>query len=259
MKLVLDAEILREIKEDGSDLRIIQDDSEVNYKLNLVQGNNLAHQSVISSTSSIRDAYQESNFNAGNMIDGDYGKTFFEIDSLIDPESAWFVLDLKEKKVTNRIKIWSPNRDYTWTTIQIEGSNDLSDWNLIKKSTDFSFQPIRQIIYPISEFRFLKFQFKHTQSLRINEIEIFGATSGSLIFFANSNKKSRIYYGRFDASVPDYDISELYTSIATQLVITGSQKANLGYDNDKDKDGIPNQIDNCILIRNEDQKNSDRR
>ena len=256
VKMDLDAEIIRNMKPDGSDIRILEDNAESAYKLSLTQAYDYAHQSSIIGSSSVREKYQNLDFNDENMIDGDLN-TYFEINSLNDKESAWFAVDLKQKRLTNIIKIWSSDSQYTWKSIQVEGSNDNLNWQLIKKATESGFEPLRIVFYPASDFRYLKFTLWHTQSLRIEEIEIYGAATGSLVFFWNSGTTYKIYYGNANAQKSNYDTSSLYTTTLTPISKLGDQKINTIFNFDKDNDGVSTYLDNCPLTKNSGQKSSD--
>jgi len=256
VRFELDHDILKNMKTDGSDIRILENDNEIGYNLTLKEGVDYTTQSSIIEVSSFREPYLGVSMGKENLIDG-WDNSFYEIDPLVDKESAWFVVDLKQKRLTNTIKIWSIEEEYTWTTIEVEGSNDNKDWRLIKKPTDYSFNNMREVVYPNSDFRYLRFTLWHTQSLRIDEIEIYGVATGEVIFHADSSNEYKIYYGNPTAEKPNYDTTTLYTTATTPRAILSSQKNNINFDFDKDNDGISNQDDNCPLIKNSDQKNSD--
>lgn len=251
----LDAAILKHMKSDGEDVRILRGDEEVGYNIALKDADVIP--SSVIEVSSVRESSQGVDFKPENMVDGDFN-TFFEINPLVDRETAWFIVDLKENKLTNAISIDSFNREYTWTMIQVEGSNDLKNWLLLKKPTEYStIENPRIASYPASDFRYLRFKFWHTQSLRIHEVKIYGVKTGSLVFQANSNNLYRIYYGNPEAERVEYHTSGLYTTATTPSVGLSDEKINPGFNPDKDGDGINNYLDNCPLKSNANQKNSD--
>jgi hypothetical protein len=104
---------------------------------------------------------------------------------------------------------------------------------------------------------FLKFTFWHTQSLVINEIEIFGPQTGEIVFIGDSSKSYRIYYGNTFAEMPKYNRTEIYTTLSTSVVKASVQQINDKWNPDKDGDGIADDKDNCPWNSNPDQKDTD--
>lgn len=218
----------------------------------------LAHKSKIISSSSTRPDFRGVSYAANNVIDGDYtnnDNAYFQIDSIKDPIYAYFVVELPETTLTDKAKIWSLNSDYTWTDIQIEGSNDNGNWNIIKSKTKYDIADIRTITYSPVEYKYLKFSLWHTQSLVINEIEIYGAYIGQVIFYAKSGNEYRLYYGNKQATKPSYDTSQLFTKKTTPVLSLSLQQSNANFNIDNDGDGIVS--DNCPTISNPDQTDSD--
>lgn len=254
----LDNQILNYMNPDGSDLRITENDKEVSLKTVITSVEELAHKSKILAVSSTRQDFRGISFGQNKIIDGDYTNKdngYFQIDSLKDPGYAWFIVEFQDIVLTDKAKIWNLNGDYTWTDVQIEGSNDNSNWNIIKSKTKYDVFDVRTITYPPVEFKYLRFTFWHTQSLVVNEIEIYGASSGKTIFFAKSGNEYKIHYGNKQASFPSYDISLLYTKKTTPILQLGQQQLNDNYKIDSDNDGITK--DNCPTVSNFDQKDTD--
>ena len=254
----LDSQVLSYMKPDGSDLRITEDGQEIPLKVIVTPIEELAHKGSITAASSARADFRGVNFGASNLIDGDYSSNdnaYFQIDSITDPNYAWFIVDLKYSVLTDKAKIWSLNNDYTWTDVQIEGSNDNQDWKIIKSKAKYGISDTRTVTYPPVEFRYLKFSFWHTQSLVINEIEIYGAYSAQAIFSAKSGKEYGLYYGNKLAQAASYDISQLSTKKTTPILALGGQQQNTNYNYDSDGDGALS--DNCPTTSNADQRDSD--
>jgi len=256
--LQLDSDVLNSMNYDGSDLRITEDGIEVPYKLIQTEVEELAHDARIISVSSTRPPFRGIDFNVDNIIDGDYStseESSFQIDYTVNAESGWLIVDFDEPKLTNNIKIWSSDREFTWTHIMIEGSNNQKEWITIKKKTEYPIGAIRTVSYPPSDFRYLKVIFWHTQSLKIGEIEIYGASAGEMIFYANPSKEYVLYYGNRYADKPEYDISSLYTTSSTPPAALSIQKNNPLFTSDVDSDGVID--DNCPFVSNPDQLDSD--
>jgi len=254
----LDYQVLNYMKPDGSDLRITKDGREIPLKAIVAPVEELAHKSKIISSSSTRPDFRGISFSANHMIDGDYSNndnSFFQIDSIQYPNYAWFVVELPDSVLTDKAKIWTLNNDYTWTDMQIEGSNDLQIWKIIKSKTKYDLSNIRTIIYPPVEYKYLKFSFWHTQSLVINEIEIYGAFAAKVVFSSKAGKEYELYYGNKQAVASQYDVSQLFTAKLTPTATLGEQQLNKNYNYDSDGDGII--ADNCPTVSNPDQKDSD--
>lgn len=254
----LDYQILSYMKPDGSDLRITENGQEIPLKIVVKPVEELAHKSKVIEASSTMPDFRGASFGPGKLIDGDYSgneNAYFQIDSTKDPNYAWLVVELPEAALTYNIKIWSLSKDYSWTEIQIEGSNDNYKWDIVKSKTKFDIADIRTIRYPPVEYKYLKFSFWHTQSLVLNEIEIYGAYTGQLIFYAKSGKDYRLYYGNRQASPESYDINTLFTKKTTPVLSLGQQTFNDNYRYDTDNDGAVS--DNCPITSNPDQKDSD--
>jgi hypothetical protein len=253
----LDEEIFNQSRIDLGDLRVIEEKiKEMAFKVLLTESQEVAHRSQILNPSSIRPAFRGESFGPANMIDGDKN-TYFQIDYLKDPQFASFEVDLKSQLLTNKIIIWSTDSANTWTDIKIEGSNDSLNWQLIKAKTWVYYSSIREVIYPESLFQYLRFTFWHTGSLKIQEIEIYSASEAKIIFMANPQKNYHLYYGNNLAKMPKYDVSALWSDITTPIASLGPQRTNPEAKADYDEDGIANDIDNCSLVYNPNQKDSD--
>ncbi len=254
----LDYPVLNYMAPDGSDLRITEDGREVPLKALIYPAQELAHKGRILQVSSSRPDFRGVNFKGDNLIDGDYTQkdnAYFQIDSVKDPNYAWFIIELPDILLTDRVKVWSSNSDYTWTDAQVEGSNDNSKWDIVKSKTKYDISDVRTVSYPPVEYKYLKFSFWHIQSLIINEIEVYGAYNGKIIFHPKSAKEYRLYYGNRQAAMPSYDASGLFTKKTTPVLSLGFQAANSNFNYDADGDGIAS--DNCPTLSNKDQKDSD--
>jgi hypothetical protein len=257
VELILDKEVLDNMNDDASDIRIIGE-QELPYVLQLSQPQNYAQSAKIIEVSSTRKPYRNINFNKEHMIDGRYdssdGSTF-EIDASIDRTSAWFTVDIGANSLTNSITIWSSNPQYTWKSIKIEASYDNANWMPVKDTTGYSFSPIRTVYYPPVDYRFLKFSMEHTQSLSIAEIEIKGLSTGKLYFLPDSEKPHKLYYGNRQAVTPRYNTSKIYYKLGLPTGKLTMQVKNAAFVSDPDKDEVV--YDNCPYVVNPDQKDDD--
>lgn len=202
----LDNQVLNYMKPDGSDLRITKNGNEIPLKILITHVEEAAHKGKIAAVSSARPDFRGASFDGNNLIDGDYSNNdnaYFQIDSLQDPNFAWFVIDLGSPALTDKIKIWNLNNYYTWTEVQVEGSNDNQNWKIIKSKTKYEIADVRAVAYPPVEYRYFRFSFWHIQSLVINEIEIYGAYNGQIVFNAKSGNDYRLFYGNLTS--PHYN------------------------------------------------------
>ena len=258
VELLLDKEVLDNMNNDASDIRVVSEDEESPYVIQLTAPQNYAHGAKIIKSSSTRAPFRDIDYEKENMVDGRYdtgeGSTF-EIDPSKDKESAWFIVDIGSNSITNSITLWSQNPQYTWNNIMIEGSYDNSNWVLVKEKTKYSYSSIRTIHYSYVDYRYLRFTLWHTQSLSISEIEIKGVSTGKLYFLPEENKSYGLYYGNRLAPKPKYNTREIYYKLGLESATLSLQIKNPQYDSDTDNDDVI--YDNCPLINNPDQKDDD--
>ena len=251
----LDNEVFSSARSDFGDLRIIEGEgNEIPFSLIRKEGEEIASRGEIISPSSVRPPAEGLNFDPERMLDKN-SATYFGNDYRIEPKRASFIIDLKRRALTKRLMILSTDPLHTWISIQIEGSNDLEEWEIIKAKVLIPFSPRREIAYPESFFQYLKLDFEHTGSLRIHEIEVYSASEVFLLFLGERGKDYRLYYGNDLAKMPPYKIElsleNAFWGYLSREFVNPKGKA------DYDKDGIQNQIDNCPFASNPDQKDTD--
>lgn len=252
----LDNEIFSSARTDFGDLRIIEEgENETPFNLIKSGGEEVSSNGEIINASSVRPPAEGQNFEPERMLDKN-SATYFENDYRVEPKEASFIIDLKRKALTKRLMILSIDPLHTWTSIQIEGSNDLENWELIKPKISIPFSNRREIAFPESLFRYLKLSFQHTGSLKIHEIEVYSASEVFLLFLAERGKDYRLYYGNDLAKMPDYRMERLSLENAFWGFL-GGEKVNPMGKADYDKDGVQNQVDNCPFVSNPDQKDTD--
>ncbi len=254
----LDNLVLNSMKPDGLDLRVVSDGIDMPVKVVIDPSEQLASQSIITA-SSVRQSFRSTGFGVDNLIDGDTSENdnaYFQIDHTINPIIATLTVKLPKKTLTDTIRIWTTNPDYSFTDFQLEGSNDGAAWLPIRSKTPLPHQALRTIPYPPSNFLYLKLTFWHTQSLLINELEIYGPSSGKIVFLAQAGKTYTLYYGNSQAAQITYDTSALFTTTNTPSATLGVQNSNPSYSSDQDGDGIAK--DNCPFSINADQLDTDR-
>lgn len=251
----LDNEVFSSAKSNFGDLRIIEGkENEIPFRLIIREGEEIASRGEIINPSSVRPPAEGLNFDPERMLDKNFA-TYYENDFKIEPKKASFTIDLKRKALTKRLMILSTDPLHTWTSIQIEGSNDLENWQLIRARVSIPFSARRELAFPESFFQYLKLDFEHTGSLRIHEIEVYSASEVFLLFLGEKNKDYRLYYGNDLAKMPPYKV-ELSLEYAFWGILS-EQYLNPKGKADYDKDGIANQIDNCPFVYNPDQKDTD--
>jgi hypothetical protein len=255
LAIELDNEVFSSARSDFGDLRIIEgEENEIPFRLIKIEGQEIAWQGEIINPSSVRPPAEGMNFDPERMLDKNFA-TYYENDYKIEPKKASFVIDLKRRALTKRLMILSTDPLHTWTSIQIEGSNDLENWEKIRERSSIPFSQRREIAYPESFFRYLRLDFEHTGSLKIHEIEVYSASEIFLLFLGEKGKDYRLYYGNDLAKMPSYKV-ELSLENAFWGYLS-SESINPKGKADYDKDGISNQNDNCPFVFNPDQKDVD--
>lgn len=263
--LKLDEEIFFRARSDLGDLRIIENDSEeipfqmIKKMPAEIGEEEIARQGEIINPSSVHPLFREKSFGPEKMLDRNTA-TYFQSDYTKDPKETYFTIDLKSKILTKKTVILSTDPTNTWTSVKIEGSDDLENWQIIKGRTFIPFASQREIIYPANSLRYLKLSFEHTGSLKIHEImvytPIYSIPEIYLLFIGEQEKDYKLYYGNDLAKMPPYKIERLsletafFASLSAEYL---NPKGKADYDNDN----VPNDRDNCPFIANPDQRDTD--
>lgn len=263
--LKLDEEVFSRIRSDLADLRIIKDDSEeIPFQITKRRSTEIREKDIILegeiiNPSSIRPSFQEKSFGPEKMLDRNEA-TYFQSDYTKEPKEAHFTIDLKSKILTKKIVILSTDPENAWTSVKIEGSDDLENWQIIKERTFVPFASQREIIYPTISFRYLKLTFDHTGSLKIHEImvytPIYSIPEIYLLFIGEQKRDYKLYYGNELAEMSSYKMERLsleaafFASLSAEYI---NPKGRADYDNDN----VANDRDNCLFVFNPDQKDTD--
>lgn len=257
--LRLPRDLLANAQLDGADIRIVSDSAEVPYKLFLdnEQAEPQAIRSIVAS--STRPEFRGVSFEAANMRDGDDANTpnaYYQSDPAIDAEATWLEVDLGEARLASQAIFTTRDALYTFTHVQIEGSNDGQEWSMLKGKSRAPHGSKRTIHFGPAQFRYLRFTLWHTGSVLINELELLGESTGHLIFRAERGREYQIYYGNEQAVKPTYDPKGLYISASTPTVYALGEQVNPAFTADPDADGVA-EGDNCPQQPNPDQLDRD--
>ena len=259
VKLMLSNPILNNAGFDGADLRVVENGVEVPYKLYLESAAEQQQSGISIEASSVRPEFRSISYDPANLFDGDASmqeNAYFQVDATVDIHTAWLLVDVGSPKLTSKAVFTAKDPDKTFSYIQVEGSNDKTSWVLLKSKSKAGTGQVKTINYAPASFRYIRFTFWHTGNLILNELELYGESTGYLLFYAQTGRTYELYYGNSLASAPVYDLSELYISATTPLAYALGERINPAFDDDPDKDGIGT-ADNCPFIKNPDQADSD--
>jgi hypothetical protein len=255
VQLPLDGAMLAHAKLDGADYRVVEDGTEIPSKLTLAKSVEERQAIKAMAASSARPVFRGVSYAPGLMVDGDRNGaegSYWQSDPAVDQDVSWVVADLGAPALTSRAAFTMRDTAYAFTAIQVEGSDDQQQWTTLFRRTLTS---SGSRTYAPAVFRYVRFTLWHGGSLRIDELELFGQSSGSLLFLANQEKSYRLFYGNPSAQAPAYDLSTLYT-IATMPTVHGlGERLNPAFSADPDGDGVTN--DNCPYLKNPDQTDAD--
>jgi hypothetical protein len=259
VRLMLPGPVLNNARFDGADLRVVENGIEVPYKLYLESAEEQQQSITSIEASSVRPEYRSISFDPANLFDGDttmQENAYFQVDAAVDIWSAWLLVDVGSSKLTSKAVFTARDPDKTFNYIQVEGSNDKKSWVLLKSRSKAGEGTVKTIHYAPAAFRYIRFTFWHTGNLVLNELELYGESTGYLLFFAHSGQMYELYYGNDLTTAPEYDLSELYISATTPMAYALGERINPEFDDDPDNDGVA-APDNCPFIENPDQADFD--
>ena len=188
---------------------------------------------------------------AMSAISDDDVLTTFTFDERADGRDAsWVLLDLKEALPLSRLEVFTPDGAII-RSISIEGG--MTEDNL---KTIVSKRIMQQRFELTTDpIRFLKISFWGVQ-VKIDDIRITAAATGSLYFSALPGKDIRLLYGgNVDRILYTQRISDKKASVP--LARLGRERINSQFPIDEDGDGVDIEEDNCPLVANHSQKDSD--
>ncbi len=243
-----DAHMVEYMNADGSDIRINAGGSDVPFMLIINASADIAHKGNISDVSSEARPKGYVRYQSKKLLDGEYetrDKSMYMCDPVTDPENCWFIVDLGESRYSDSVKIWSSEKEYTWTHIRVEGSDDGKVWGIIKPKTRYPFSKIRTVSYPPTANRHLKFTLWHTQALQIGEIEVHGGANAKMIFLPRTQTDHMVFYGYPHAKAPNHEIGHIFSDKSINTASLGQVMVNPGYLGDFDNDGFGNSEDFC--------------
>ena len=259
VRLMLSGPVLNNARFDGADLRVVENGIEVPYKLYLESAEEKQQSITSIEASSVRSEYRSISYEPANLFDGDttmQENAYFQVDATVDIWSAWLLVDVGSPKLTSKAVFIARDPDKTFNYIQVEGSNDKKSWVLLKSRSKAGGGTVKTVQYAPASFRYIRFTFWHTGNLVLNELELYGESTGYLLFFAHSGQTYELYYGNDLATAPEYDLSELYISATTPMAYALGERINPAFDDDPDNDGVA-APDNCPFIENPDQADFD--
>lgn len=199
----------------------------------------------------VKEVSSQKGDEAMSAISDDDVLTTFTFDERTDGRDAsWVLLDLKEATPITRLEVFTPDRAII-RSISIEGG--MTEDTL---KTIVSKRPMQQRFELTTDpIRFLKISFWGVQ-VKIDDIRVTAAATGSLYFSALPGKDIRLLYGGdVDRILYTQRISNKKESVPFARL--GRERINSQFPIDKDEDDVNIEEDNCPLIANHSQKDSD--
>ena len=240
-----------------ADLKIVdQDGAEVDYALINTEYASISSQAEVIEVSSMKSGLESVEIERNKILDGDYD-TYFEFDRKSDQDNSFVIIDLGKNEEVNLVDFNLPGSLKLWNNIKLEGSFDNQDYFVIKGKINPSIEKIKRYLsFQPTEARYLKITFWHNDELSISEIYIYKNEKAKLIFNYNSSKDYNLYYGNLKVTENE-NIADLEYDVNNPVFALEDEQKNLDYNSDFDSDGILNKKDNCPLIPNSDQQDSD--
>jgi hypothetical protein len=186
-----------------------------------------------------------------SAISDDDVLTTFVFDERADGRDAsWVLLDLGEDVPLSRVEVFTPDGAII-RSIAIEGGMTADSLKTIvsKRTMQQRFE------LTTDSLRFLKISFWGVQ-IKIDDIRVTAGATGSLYFSTLPGKDIRLLYGGDgDRILYSQRISD--KKVALPLARLGRETINTQFPVDKDGDGVNIEEDNCPLVANHSQKDSD--
>ncbi|MBR9693337.1 hypothetical protein GOV07_05450 [Candidatus Woesearchaeota archaeon] len=251
VRLTLDPSLLAHAQLNGADLRVTENTNEIPFKLSL-EGTAEQQRPITGfTTSSTRPNFRSVSYIPSNMMDGDTS-SYFQADAAVDGNVSWIVADLGASLLSTEARFTMNDNTGRFISVQVEGSNDKASWSLLKQKAKTG----SAVSYAPSTFRYVRFTLWHTGNLVVNELDVFGESSGWLLFKASPGRNYNLFYGNTQAIMPKYNLDGLYTIATTPTVYALGEYVNFAYNDDGDDDGA-GANDNCPALNNPDQRDSD--
>ncbi len=260
----LDTGILDNSESNGKDIRVVGNSKYLPYHIDYESGTAPVFIEKISASSEQPD-YRGQTYIASHMLD-DSSSTYYQNDFSIDSSSTNLEITL-----AGVYKVESLSFNF------IDSPVNMSVYGIVDGSKKFisSSKSSSVSLNSIYTNRLIV-EIKHSGTVKISKVAVFGETFGKLLFKPESDITS-IYYGMANDDGVTYDTDDLYTTSSTKTlqltrqfinpVYTGEKDGGVddncaGLDNpdqsDIDSDGVGDACDNCMYTKNNDQRDSDK-
>ena len=186
------------------------------------------------------------------LIDND-GLTQFKFDEKkdgIDP--SWVLVDFGRPVLLHRVKVLN-NFQSEIRGMALSGGIREGNLKTLRKKTAFQ----RFVDSEFRPVRFLKIEFWGVD-IHIDDILFYTREEADIYFNGEAGQSYKVLYGNpsLDSKRYVHRISEPWHKLDREARLS-KRKFNPLFETDYDKDGIPNEEDNCVFLANRSQKDSD--
>jgi hypothetical protein len=251
----LDNELITQVQDSLRDVRIInQANEEIPYELTEGVFSNKAYSGDIFKVYIDGESVSKEKYNASRIND-ENKKSYMFIPAEDIDRTVSIVYDLKNETTIDRVVLFTYESNASWQAISVEASNDFAEWKVVRSRIEDQHQVWRWYGFPRGmTYRYFKVTLEVKGALQLNELMLNTLNEGTINFKAKEGDTYNLYYGSFEAALPEYSDIEFLEDVAFRNVSLGDQERNSSFAQDYDDDGIMFRDDNCPYVKNSNQE-----